>query len=127
MYKLYFLLLSVIFLSTACIAGSTQDTDSPGKNTQQNNHPERILILYDNPMEEHTVTGIVQAHGYNIEDEKDLQKAIGILKIEAARIGAHAVILMPPRDSEDTDSENKDADKPNVISGKAIRYKHFYY
>jgi uncharacterized protein YbjQ (UPF0145 family) len=78
-------------------------------------------------MEEHTVTGVVEAHGYNIEDKNDLDQAIKILKVEAARIGAHAVIVMPPRDNEVTDTDNKDADKPNVISGKAIRYKHFYY
>jgi uncharacterized protein YbjQ (UPF0145 family) len=127
MYRLYSLLLSAIFLSTASIAGSTQHTDSPGKNAQQNNDPERILILYDNPMEEHTVIGMVEAHGYNIEDENDLAKAIKVLKVEAARVGAHAVILMPPQNSEDADTENKDTGKDNLISGKAIRYKHFYY
>ena len=127
MYRLYSLLLSAIFLSTASIAGSTQHKDSPGKNALQNNHPERILILYDNPMEEHTVIGMVEAHGYNIKDENDLAKAIKILKAEAARVGAHAVILMPPGNSKDADTGDKDADKRNVISGKAIRYKHFYY
>jgi len=120
MYRLYSLLLSAIFLSTASIAGSTQHKDSPGKNALQNNHPERILILYDNPMEEHTVIGMVEAHGYNIKDENDRLNAIKILKAEAAAAGAHAVILMPPRNS-------KDAEKGSVISGKAIRYKHFYY
>ena len=75
-------------------------------------------------MEEHTVISVLITRGYNVKIEEQLDAAIEVLKEEAARVGAHAVIILPR--GHDKNVEH-DADEDKIISAKAIRYKHFYY
>ena len=93
------------------------------KNDQQKNL-ERILVLYDNPMEEYSVLGLIEVSGYNIKNEKQRNAAIRALKIRAGSLKAHAIILQNPTQSR---GEQAGVNKDNYVSAKAIRYKHFYY
>jgi len=96
----------------------------PSVNTYESTDPERVLVLYDNPMEEHTVISVLITRDYNVKIEEQLDAAIEVLKKEAARVGAHAVIILPPDHNKNI---KHDADEDKNISAKAIRYKHFYY
>ena len=53
------------------------------------------LCSTTNPMEEHKVISIVIASGYDVRNEKQLEAAIEVLKKESAKLGAHAVIILP--------------------------------
>jgi len=52
----------------------------PSDNNYEPTDPERILVLYDNPMEEHKVISVVVASGYDVRNEKQLEAAIEVLK-----------------------------------------------
>jgi len=99
----------------------------PSDNTYEPTDPERVLVLYDNPMEEHTVISVLITRGYNVKIEKELDAAIEVLKKEAARVGAHAVIIIPPDHNKHVEPGVEKDDEDKNISAKAIRYKHFYY
>ena len=96
-------------------------------NTYEPTDTERVLVLYDNPMEEHTVISVLITRGNNVKIEKELDAAIEVLKKEAARVGAHAVIILTPGHNKNVEPGVEKDDKDKNISGKAIRYKHFYY
>ena len=99
----------------------------PSDNSYGPTDPERILVLYDNPMEEHKVINVVIASGYDVRDEKQLEAAIEVLKKESAELGAHAVIVLPyGHDGNIEPGVEKDHEDKKVY-GRAIRYKHFYY
>ena len=99
----------------------------PSNITYEPTDPERILVLYDNPMEEHTVISVLITRGYNVKIEEQLDAAIEVLKEEAARVGAHAVIILPPGHNKSVEPGVEKDHEDKKISAKAIRYKHFYY
>ena len=117
MKRLHFVSLLSLFIVASC---STNPNYEP-------TDPERVLVLYDNPMEEHTVISVLITGGYNVKIKKELDAAIEVLKKEAARVGAHAVIILPPGHNKNVEPGVEIDDKDKSISGKAIRYKHFYY
>ena len=94
MNKFYLLFLTGLYLTTGSIAQAVESSSMLSDNSYAPTDPERILVLYDNPMEEHTVISVLITSGYNAKIEKELNTAIGILKKEAAKVGAHAVILL---------------------------------
>ena len=99
----------------------------PSGYTYEPTDPERVLVLYDNPMEEHTVISVLITRGYNVTIKKQLDAAIEVLKKEAASAGAHAVIILPPVHNNNVEPGVEKQDEDKKISAKAIRYKHFYY
>jgi uncharacterized protein YbjQ (UPF0145 family) len=89
--------------------------------------PDHVLVLYDNPMEQHKVISVVNVHGYDVKDATQLKAAIAALKQQAASVGAHAVVIMRP-DSNHTSVHGKENPaEATSLSAKAIRYKYFYY
>jgi predicted xylose isomerase-like sugar epimerase len=124
MYRFYLIFLTALYLTTGSVAQAVESSSVPSDNSYAPTDPERVLVLYDNPMEEHTVISVLITRGYNVKIEEQLDAAIEVLKEEAARVGAHAVIILPP--DHDKNVEH-DADEDEIISAKAIRYKHFYY
>lgn len=127
MNKFYLIFLVVFYLATGSITQAVENPSMPSDNTYAPTDPGRVLVLYDNPMEEHTVISVLIARGYNIKIEKELDRAIEVLKKGAARIGAHAVIILPPDHNENIEPGIKKHEKDANISAKAIRYEHFYY
>lgn len=127
MNKFYLIFLTGLFLITGSIAQAVESSSIPSENTYEPTDPERVLVLYDNPMEEHTVISVLITRGYNVKIEKELDAAIEVLKKEAAKVGAHAVIFLPPGQNKNVKPGVEKDDEDNDISGKAIRYKHFYY
>jgi len=127
MNKFYLILLTGLYLTTGSIAQAVESSSMPSDNTYEPTDPERVLVLYDNPMEQHTVISVLITPGYNIKIEKELDAAIEVLKKEAARLGAHAVIILPPGYDNNVESGVARDDEDKNISAKAIRYKHFYY
>jgi len=95
----------------------------------------RVLVLYDNPMEEHTVLSMLIIRDYNFKIKKELDAAIELLKKEAASLGAHAIIVLSPEQNTGQNTGQNTNFKFNAkykaeektISAKAIRYKHWYY
>ena len=124
MYRFYLIFLTALYLTTGSVAQAVESSSVPSDNSYAPTDPERVLVLYDNPMEEYTVISVLITRGYNVKIEEQLDAAIEVLKEEAARVGAHAVIILPP--DHDKNVEH-DADEDKIISAKAIRYKHFYY
>ena len=119
--------MTVFYLFTGSITQAAESTSMPSDNSYEPTDPERILVLYDNPMEQHKVISVLIANGYDVRNEKQLQVAIEVLKKESAKLGAHAVIILPHgHDKSVEPGVEKDHDDKK-ISGKAIRYKHFYY
>ena len=124
MNSFYLIFLTGLYLVTGSIAQALESSSLQNDNTYAPTDPERVLVLYDNPMEEHTVISVLITRGYNFKIEEQLYAAIEVLKEEAARIGAHAVIILPPDQNKNVEH---DTDEDKIISAKAIRYKHFYY
>ena len=124
MNRFYLIFLTGLYLTTGSVAQAVESSSVPSDNTYALTDSERVLVLYDNPMEEYTVISVLITRGYNVKIEEQLDAAIEVLKEEAARVGAHAVIILPP--DHDKNVEH-DADEDEIISAKAIRYKHFYY
>ncbi len=124
MNRFYLIFLTALYLTTGSVAQAVESSSVPSDNSYAPTDPERVLVLYDNPMEEYTVISVLITRGYNVKIEEQLDAAIEVLKEEAARVGAHAVIILPP--DHDKNVEH-DADEDKIISAKAIRYKHFYY
>lgn len=116
-----------LYLFTGTVTHAAENSSAPGEITYEPTDPERVLVLYDNPMEEHTVISVVIAPGYNIKDENELKTAINVLKEKSSRIGAHAVIVSPPAHNNNVKPGIEKDDESKIITGKAIRYKHFYY
>ena len=127
MNKFYLIFLTGLYLITGSIAQAVESSSMPSDNTYEPTDPERVLVLYDNPMEEHTVISVLITRGYNVKIEKELDAAIEVLKKEAARVGAHAVIIIPPDHNKHVEPGVEKDDEDKNISAKAIRYKHFYY
>ena len=131
MNKFYLLFLTGLYLTTGSIAQAVESSSMLSDNSYAPTDPERVLVLYDNPMEEHTVISVLITPAYNAKIEKELNTAIAILKKEAAKVGAHAVILLATGHNNkvepnvESGAEKYDEDKN--ITAKAIRYKHFYY
>ena len=124
MYRFYLIFLTALYLTTGSVAQAVENSSVPIDNTYAPTDPERVLVLYDNPMEEYTLISVLITRGYNVKVEEQLDAAIEVLKEKAAKVGAHAVIILPP--DHDKNVEH-DADEDKIISAKAIRYKHFYY
>jgi predicted xylose isomerase-like sugar epimerase len=124
MNRFYLIFLTGLYLTTGSVAQAVESSSVPSDNTYALTDSERVLVLYDNPMEEYTVISVLITRGYNVKIEEQLDAAIEVLKEEAARVGAHAVIILPR--GHDKNVEH-DADEDKIISAKAIRYKHFYY
>ena len=127
MNKFYLILLTGLYLITGSTAQAVESSSMQSGNSYEPTDPERVLVLYDNPMEEYTVISVLITRGHNVKIEKELQAAIRVLKKEAASIGAHAVIILPPGHDENVEPGDEKDDKDKKISAKAIRYKHFYY
>jgi methionine-rich copper-binding protein CopC len=127
MNKVILILLTGFYLNCASIAQAVADSSVPSDNSYEPTAPERILVLYDNPMEEHTLINVVVARGYDIKNEKELAAAIEVLKKESAKAGAHAVIVLPPEYNDNSKPGINQVGDIKILSGKAIRYKHFYY
>jgi len=127
MNKYYLIFLTVFYLFTASIAQAVESSSVPSDSAHEPSKVERILVLYDNPMEEHTVISELIAHGYNAKIEKELNAAIEVLKKQAVKVGAHAVIVLPPGQNKNVESVAEKDNEDKNISAKAIRYKHFYY
>jgi hypothetical protein len=127
MNKPALIFLTGFYLLTAENAQAVESSSLASDSSYEPTDPERILVLYDNPMEEHTVIGLVIARGHDIKNEKELDTAIGILKKQAASVGAHAVIILPPEHDDNVELGIAKGDKFKKVSAKAIRYKHFYY
>jgi predicted xylose isomerase-like sugar epimerase len=124
MNRFYLIFLTGLYLTTGSVAQAVESSSVPSDNTYALTDSERVIVLYDNPMEEYTVISVLITRGYNVKIEEQLDAAIEVLKEEAARVGAHAVIILPR--GHDKNVEH-DADEDKIISAKAIRYKHFYY
>lgn len=127
MNKFYLIFLTGFCLFTGSIAQAVESSAVPIDKVYEPGKPERILVLYDNPMEEHTVISVLITHGYNVKIEKELNAAIEVLKKQAARAGAHAIIVLPTGYNKNVESVVKKDNIDKIISAKAIRYKHFYY
>jgi hypothetical protein len=127
MNKFYLIFLTGFYLITGSIAQAVESSSMLSDNTYEPTDTERVLVLYDNPMEEHTVISVLITRGYNVKIKKELDAAIEVLKKEAARVGAHAVIILPPVHNKNVEPGVEKDDEDKNISGKAIRYKHFYY
>ncbi|MBT8119416.1 MAG: hypothetical protein KJN89_06820 [Gammaproteobacteria bacterium] len=127
MNKVILVLLTGFYLISTSTIQAVESSSVPSDNSYEPTDPERILVLYDNPMEEHTVISLVIARGHDIKNEKELDTAIGILKKQAASVGAHAVIILPPEHDDNVELGTAKGDKFKKVSAKAIRYKHFYY
>ena len=127
MNKFNLILLTVLFLCTGSIAHAAESLSTASDNNYEPTDPELILVLYDNPMEEHKVISVVIASGYNVKNEKELEAAIEVLKKESAKLGAHAVIILPHDHNNNVETGIGNDHEDKNISGKAIRYKHFYY
>ena len=127
MNKIILILLTGFYLVSISTVEAVESSAEPRDNSYESTDPERILVLYDNPMEEHTVISLVIAHGYDIKDEKELNAAIGVLKQQAATAGAHAVIVLPPDYNDNSEPGINQGGDIKKLSGIAIRYKHFYY
>ena len=78
-------------------------------------------------MEEDTVISLLITRGYDVKIEEQLNAAIEVLKEESAKVGAYAVIILPPDHDKNVEAGVEKDDEDKVISAKAIRYKHFYY
>jgi len=87
----------------------------------------RLLVLYGNPMEEHTVLSRLIIRNYDFKIKKELDAAVELLKKEAAKLGAHAIIVLSPVQSTGLNSDVRNNAEEQTISAKAIRYKHWYY
>lgn len=127
MNKVILILLTGFYLISTSTIQAVESSSVPSDNSYEPTDPERILVLYDNPMEEHTVISLLIARGHDIKNEKELDTAIGILKKQAASVGAHAVIILPPEHDDNVELGTAKNDKFKKVSAKAIRYKHFYY
>ena len=127
MNKPALIFLTGFYLVTAANAQAVESSSLASDSSQQATDPGRILVLYDNPMEEHTVISLVIARGYDIKKEKQLDAAIGVLKKQAASVGAHAIIVLPPEYNDISKSGINQGGDIKKLSAKAIRYKHFYY
>lgn len=127
MNKFNLFILTVFYLISGSISQAAESTSMPSDNTYEPTDPERILVLYDNPMEEHKLISVVIASGYDVRNEKQLEAAIEVLKKESAKLGAHAIIVLPYGHDENIEPGVEKDHEDKKISGKAIRYKHFYY
>ena len=127
MNRVILILVTGLYLITASTAQAVEDSPVPSDNSYEPTDPERILVLYDNPMEEHTLISVVIVRGYDIKDEKELAAAIEALKKESAKVGAHAVIVLPPEYNNNSEPGIDQGGDIKILSGKAIHYKHFYY
>jgi len=87
----------------------------------------RLLVLYGNPMEEHTVLSRLIIRNYNFKIKKELDTAVELLKKEAAKLGAHAIIILSPVQGAGLNPGVRNNAEEQTISAKAIRYKHWYY
>jgi len=126
MNKLYLIIVTVICLLTGSNVQAIDGSSVPSDITHVQSKVERILVLYDNPMEEYTVINTLIAHGYSVKIEKELIAAIDVLKKQAAAVDAHALIIIQPVHKSVESATEKDIEDEK-ISAKAIRYKHFYY
>ena len=121
------ILLTVFYLISGSISQAAETTPMPSDNSYEPTDPARILVLYDNPMEEHKLINVVIASGYDVRNEKQLEAAIEVLKKESAKLGAHAVIVLPYGHDGNVEPGVETEHDDKKVSGKAIRYKHFYY
>jgi len=80
MYRFYLIFLTALYLTSGSITQAAESTSMPSDNNYEPTDPERILVLYDNPMEEHKVISVVVASGYDVRNEKQLEAAIEVLK-----------------------------------------------
>jgi len=127
MNKFCLIFLTGFYLIASSITHATESSSISSEKLYKQGNPDLVLVLYDNPMEEHTVISLLKIHGYDVKNEKELNAAIEALKKQAAKLGAHAVIILSPEYNKNIDSgSGKDYEDKN-ISAKAIRYKHFYY
>ena len=127
MNKFCLIFLTGFYLITSSVTHATETSSMLSEKLYKQGDPDLVLVLYDNPMEEHKVIRELKNYGYNVKIEKELNAAIEVLKRQAAKLGAHAVIVLSPEHSKSIDSgAGKDYEDKNV-SAKAIRYKHFYY
>ena len=60
MNKFYLIFLAVFYLATGSITQAVENPSMPSDNTYAPTDPGRVLVLYDNPMEEHTVIRLFQ-------------------------------------------------------------------
>ena len=127
MNRFYLIFLTGLYLTTGSVVQAVESSSVPSDNTYEPTDPERILVLYDNPMEEHKVISVLIASGFDVRDEKQLETAIELLKKESAKLGAHAIIILPHGHDESVGPGVEKDHDDKKISGKAIRYKHFYY
>ena len=127
MNKFNLFLLTVFYLISGSITHAAETTSTPSDDSYEPTDPERILVLYDNPMEEHKVISVVIASGYDVRDEKQLEAAIEVLKKDSAKLGAHAVIVLPYGHDGNIEPGVETEHDDKKVYGRAIRYKHFYY
>ena len=67
MNKFYLIFLTGFILITGSIAQVVESSSIPSDNTYEPTDPERVLVLYDNLMEEHTVISVLITRGYNVK------------------------------------------------------------
>ena len=67
MNRVILILVTGLYLITASTAQAVEDSPMPSDNSYEPTDPERILVLYDNPMEEHTLISVVIVRGYDIK------------------------------------------------------------
>jgi hypothetical protein len=78
MNKFYLIFLTGFYLITGSIAQAVESSSMLSDNTYEPTDTERVLVLYDNPMEEHTVISVLITRGYNVKIKKELDAAIEI-------------------------------------------------
>ena len=127
MNKMYIILMTGFYLFTGVLAQAAESSSVPANNAYKPGQSERILVLYDNPMEEHTVISVLITRDYNPKNAKQLNSAIEVLKQQAAKLGAHAIIILAPDQNKSANEVTGKGNDDWHISAKAIRYKHFYY
>ncbi|KGJ93684.1 hypothetical protein [Colwellia psychrerythraea] len=81
-----------------------------------------IKIYFELPKQAYTVIGLVESHGTGLTQAKEKERALQALKVEAASIGAHGVIITNSSMKKLSGFDGEPAGEENIINGKAIRF-----
>lgn len=82
----------------------------------------QVKIYFEPPKQEYIVIGLVESHGKGLTAAKEKERALQALKVEAASIGAHGVIITSSSMQKLSGFDGEPAGEENVINGKAIRF-----
>jgi len=82
----------------------------------------QVKIYFEPPKQAYTVIGLVESHGTGLTEAKEKERALQALKVEAASIGAHGVIITSSNMKKLSGFDGDPAGEENIINGKAIRF-----